>query len=118
MHQHTKVSDAHIENLTNLAGVKALDLSQDECLTLVYRQAVHAAANQLADFIRENQPFQIGGGASPVAFGVKAGLEHLIDGVHAIVDHRSTTALQRLSMQDSKQPRPNLRPPFEAVQLF
>src|SRR5260370_38720744 len=90
MHQPPKVSDAHIENLTNLACVKSFDFSQDECLTLVYWQTVHAAANQLADLIREHQPFQIGGRATPVAVSVKTGFEHPTNRSHALVHYCST----------------------------
>src|SRR5260370_5388424 len=116
MHQYTKISDADIENLTNLAGVKIFDLSQNEGLALVRWQTIDASANQRADLLREHTPLQVGRWTSPVTFGVEARVEHFIDRVHAVVNDRSATALQRLSMQNAEQPSSELRPPFEAVQ--
>src|SRR5712692_10305418 len=52
MHQNSEVSDAHLKNLTDLTGVKALDLTQDEHFTLVHRQTAHAAAYQLSNLLR------------------------------------------------------------------
>jgi hypothetical protein len=73
--QHSKVGDAYSQNLTNLAGFQALDFLQNEGLTLIHRQAIHATTNQLADLLGKHQLFQISGRASPVAFAVESGLE-------------------------------------------
>src|SRR6516164_2252025 len=102
MHQHSKVGDAYGQNLTNFAGPKTLDFSQNERLTLINRQAIHAAANQLADLLGKHKLFQISGRASPVAFAVESGLEDLINGVHAIIYRRCPAPLQCLSVQDAE----------------
>src|SRR5579871_6114545 len=102
MHQHSKVGDAYGQNLTNLAGLKPLDLSQNERLTLIDRQAIHATPNQLANLLGKQQPFQISRRAGPVAFAVESGLEGFINGVHAIIDLRSPASLQCLSVQDAE----------------
>src|ERR1019366_8603871 len=67
MHQYSIVGDTYLKNPTDLARIEILDLPQDECFALVDRQAVHAAANQLADFLRQHQTVQIGRWASPHA---------------------------------------------------
>ena len=60
VHRHPKISDTHIQNLTDLARFKFLDFSQHERLPLIERHAIHATANVLANLLGKEESLKIG----------------------------------------------------------
>jgi len=51
MDQHTKVSDADRQNLTDFRAVKSLNLPQNEGLALICGKAVHTGVNEGSQFL-------------------------------------------------------------------
>lgn len=104
MEEHKGVDGADLQNPASLLGLQLFDFAQHEGLALMRGQALPAAADQLTQFLRQEQPFQLGRRASPCSVSGETRLEYIyiVNRIRAIGNGPVPAALQRLAGQDAE----------------
>jgi hypothetical protein len=118
MEEHSKVRDTHTQNLTDFFGWKRFDFAEDEGLALIEGQADHAIADHFTGFVGKEHALQIFGRGCPVAAGVEAGFEDVVEGECFVVAGEGAAVFLGFSMEDAEEPGPELGAAFEGVDAF
>jgi hypothetical protein len=110
MEHHTKVSVRHPENLTDLVGREVLHLPQDKGQALSERRRVEACEDLAPDLLILQVDVHRQGWRAPLACGVEAALEDLVNVIHLSVPIARAPRLGDLVVEDAEEPRPDAGP--------
>lgn len=118
MEEHPEVSDGHFQDLTDFGGFQGFDFAEGEGGALCGREALQAGGDESSGLFGEEETLEIGWGRGPVAGGIEAGFEDVVDGFVTAVGGVGAAAFEGFAVEDGGKPGAELGAALEGVHLF